>query len=199
MKAKEESYGGNVIRVRLRRMKQDIPLIIIFRALNFISDKSIVELVVYNIGNENNNSLMELLKASIEEAKPIQTQKIALEYISKYITGLQSIKHKTNKCKLKYTFDVLCTELFPHVGSSPIKKAYFLGYMVNKLLQCHLGIISYDDRDSFLNKRIETSGELMAELFRTYFGKFVKELKLICEKDMLAGRISELPQNLSKN
>jgi DNA-directed RNA polymerase II subunit RPB2 len=83
MKAKEESYGGNVIRVRLRRMKQDIPLIIIFRALNFISDKSIVELVVYNIGNENNNSLMELLKASIEEAKPIQTQKIALEYISK--------------------------------------------------------------------------------------------------------------------
>ena len=51
MKAKEESYGGNVIRVRLRRMKQDIPLIIIFRALNFISDKSIVELVVYNIGN----------------------------------------------------------------------------------------------------------------------------------------------------
>jgi len=198
MKAKEESYGGNVIRVRLRRMKQDIPLIIIFRALNFISDKSIVELVVYNIGNENNNSLMELLKASIDEAKPIQTQKIALEYISKYITGLQTIKHKTNKCKLKYTFDVLCTELFPHVGSSPIKKAYFLGYMVNKLLQCHLGIISYDDRDSFLNKRIETSGELMAELFRTYFGKFVKELKQTCEKDMLAGRISELPQNLSK-
>lgn len=198
MKAKEESYGGNVVRVRLRRMKQDIPLIIIFRALNFISDKSIVELVVYNIGNENNNSLMDLLKASIEEAKPIQTQKIALEYISKYITGIQSVKYKTNKCKLKYTFDVLCNELFPHVGTSPIKKAYFLGYMVNKLLQCHLGIMSYDDRDSFLNKRVETSGELMAELFRAYFGKFVKELKTVCEKDMLAGRISELPQNLSK-
>ena len=198
MKAKEESYGGNVIRVRLRRMKQDIPLIIIFRALNFISDKSIVELVVYNISNENNSSLMELLKASIEEAKPIQTQKIALEYISKYITGIQSVKYKTNKCKLKYTFDVLCTELFPHIGSSPIKKGYFLGYMVNKLLQCHLGIMSYDDRDSFLNKRVETSGELMAELFRAYFGKFVKELKTVCEKDMLAGRISELPQNLSK-
>jgi len=198
MKAKEESYGGNVIRVRLRRMKQDIPLIIIFRALNFISDKSIVELVVYNIGNENNNSLMDLLKASIEEAKPIQTQKIALEYISKYITGIQSVKYKTNKCKLKYTFDVLCNELFPHVGTSPIKKAYFLGYMVNKLLQCHLGIMSYDDRDSFLNKRVETSGELMAELFRAYFGKFVKELKTVCEKDMLAGRISELPQNLNK-
>jgi DNA-directed RNA polymerase II subunit RPB2 len=203
MKSKEETYGGNVIRVRLRRMKQDIPLIIIFRALNFISDKSIVELIVYNTSNENNTAIMELLKASIEEAKPIQSQKIALEYISKYITGtgiggIQTMKYKNNKCKLKYTFDILCTELFPHVGESPIKKAYFLGYMVNKLLKCHLGIIKYDDRDSFLNKRVETSGELMAELFRINFSKFVKELKTICDKDMLAGRISELPQNLSK-
>ena len=198
MKAKEESYGGNVIRVRLRRMKQDIPLIIIFRALNFISDKSIVELIVYNISNENNNALMDLLKASIEEAKPIQTQKIALEYISKYINSMQTIKYKTNKCKLKYTFEVLCSELFPHVGESPIKKAYFLGYMVNRLLKCHLGMMDYDDRDSFLNKRVETSGELMAQLFRAYFGKFAKELKTTCDKDMLAGRYSELPQNLSK-
>ena len=198
MKAKEESYGGNVIRVRIKRMKQDIPLVIIFRALNFISDKSIVELIVYNISNESNNAMMELLKASIEEAKPIQTQKIALEYISKYITGIQSTKYKTNKCKLKYTFEVLCNELFPHVGESPIKKAFFLGYMVNKLLKCNLGIMKYDDRDSFLNKRVESSGELMAQLFRVYFSKFVKELKTICDKDMLAGRLSELPQNLSK-
>jgi DNA-directed RNA polymerase II subunit RPB2 len=198
MKAKEESYGGNVIRIRLKRMKQDIPLVIIFRALNFISDKSIIELVVYNIDVESNLPIMELLKASIEEAKPIQTQKIALEYISKYITGIQTLKYKNNKCKLKYTFDILCQELFPHVGESPIKKAYFLGYMVNKLLKCHLDIIKYDDRDSFLNKRVETSGELMAELFRINFNKFIKELKMICEKDMMAGRMSEIPQNLSK-
>jgi DNA-directed RNA polymerase II subunit RPB2 len=198
MKGLDESSGGNVIRVRLKRMKQDIPLLIVFRALNFISDKSIVELIVYNISNESNIPLMELLKASIEEAKPIQSQKIALEYISKYINGINTVKYKTNKCKLKYAFDVLCNELFPHVGDSPIKKAYFLGYMVNKLLKCSLGITKYDDRDSFLNKRVESSGELMAQLFRAYFGKFIKELKGICDKDMLAGRIAELPLNLSK-
>ena len=198
MKAKEESYGGNVIRIRLKRMKQDIPIVIIFRALNFISDKSIIDMIVYNSESEHNIALMELLKASIEEAKPIQSQKIALEYISKYITGIQTSKYKTNKCKLKYTFDVLCTELFPHVGPSPIKKAYFLGYMINKLLQCNIGTIKYDDRDSFLNKRVETSGDLMAQLFRAYFGKFIKELKTICDKDMLAGRFSELSQNLNK-
>ena len=198
MKAKEESFGGNALRVRLRRMKQDIPLVIIFRALNYISDKSIVELIVYDIHNEKNNKLMELLKASIEEAKQIQTQKIALEYISKYIIGLQAQKYQTNKQKLTYVFDVLCSELFPHIGSSPIKKAYFLGYMVNKLLKCHLGMINYDDRDSFLNKRVETSGELMEKLFRINFLKFVKELKGVCDKDMMAGRFGELALNLSK-
>jgi DNA-directed RNA polymerase II subunit RPB2 len=198
MKAKEESYGGNVLRVRLRRMKQDIPLVIIFRALNFISDKSIAELVVYNTDKESIKPMLEMLKASIEEARPITSQKIALEYISKYISGIQSTKYKTNKCKLKYTFETLCTELFPHIGDSPIKKGYFLGYMVNKLLKTNLGLLEYDDRDSFLNKRVETSGELMAQLFRTYFGQFVKDLKTTCDKDMLAGRLNELPENLGK-
>ncbi len=198
MKAKEESYGGNVLRVRLRRMKQDIPLVIIFRALNFISDKSIAELVVYNTEKESIQPILEMLKASIEEARPITSQKIALEYISKYISGIQSAKYKTNKCKLKYTFETLCAELFPHIGDSPIKKGYFLGYMVNKLLKTNLGLMEYDDRDSFLNKRVETSGELMAQLFRTYFGQFVKDLKTICDKDMLAGRLNELPENLGK-
>jgi DNA-directed RNA polymerase II subunit RPB2 len=198
MKAKEESYGGNVLRVRLRRMKQDIPLVIIFRALNFISDKSISELVVYNTEKKSILPMLEMLKASIEEARPITSQKIALEYISKYISGIQSAKYKTNKCKLKYTFETLCNELFPHIGDSPIKKGYFLGYMVNKLLKTNLGLLEYDDRDSFLNKRVETSGELMAQLFRTYFGQFVKDLKTICDKDMLAGRLNELPENLGK-
>ena len=198
MKMKKDNQSGNVIRVRLKRFKQDIPLIVIFRALNYISDKSIVESVVYNIAAESSIDMMELLKASIDEAKQINTQKLALEYISKYISGIQATKYKTNKCKLKYSFEVLISELFPHVGESPIKKAFFLGYMVSKMLLSHLGRVDYDDRDSFLNKRVETSGELMAQLFRAYFGKFVKELKTTCEKDMIAGRLYELPQNLSK-
>ena len=198
MKMKKDNQSGNLIRVRLKRFKQDIPLIVIFRALNYISDKSIVELVVYNIATESSVDIMELLKASIDESKQINTQKLALEYISKYISGIQSTKYKSNKCKLKYSFEVLINELFPHVGKSPIKKAFFLGYMVSKMLLSHLGRVDYDDRDSFLNKRVETSGELMGQLFRAYFGKFVKELKATCEKDMIAGRLYELPQNLSK-
>ena len=37
-------------------------------------------------------------------------------------------------------------------------KAYYLGKMINKLLSCYLNRISPDDRDSFVNKRIDTTG-----------------------------------------
>ena len=198
MKAREESSGGYALRVRFKRIKQDIPLCILFRALNIIPDKEIVEYIVYDTDNEYNNKIIDLLKASIDESKPIKSQKLALEYISKFVSGIQNIKYKTNKCRLKYTYDIIITELFPHVGESPIKKAYFLGYMINKMLKCHLGLIDYDDRDSLLNKRIETSGDLMAQLFRGYFSKFVKDLKMACDKDMMTGRFAELPTNLNK-
>ena len=196
MKVKKD-YSGNVIRIRMKRFKQDIPIIIIFRALNYISDKSILELIVYNTSSDLNYDMIDLLNASVDEAKDINNQKLALEYISKYLNGIQINKYKTNKCRLKYTFETLISDLFPHVGTSPIKKAMFLGHMVNKMLRSNLKN-EYDDRDSFLNKRVETSGELMAQLFRAYFGRFNKELKMECDKDMIAGRMSELPQNLTK-
>ena len=197
MKMKKDNLNDNVIRVRMKRFKQDIPLIIIFRALNYLSDKSITEMIVYNTSSDLSYEMIDLLNASIDESKQINSQKLALEYISKYLNGLQINKYKTSKCRLKYTFEVLVSDLFPHVGNSPIKKGMFLGHMVHKMLRSHLKK-EYDDRDSFLNKRVETSGELMAQLFRAYFGRFNKELKMECDKDMLAGRMSELPQNLTK-
>ena len=204
MRAKEETLGGHVLRFRVKKLRQDLPLVIIFRALGYESDREITELVAYDIENDANAAIIDLFKASIEESKPIQTQEEALEYVSKYIMGLPVSKFKDNKCKLRYTFEILCNELFPNVGLNPIKKAYYLGYMVNKMFKCHLGILPYDDRDSYMNKRIDTSGELMAQLFRDYFGRFFKDLKSACEKEMLqtegktgANGIMELSKNLA--
>lgn len=193
MKAKEETLGGHLLRFRVKKLKTDIPLVIVFRALGFESDRQITELIAYDINNEANQPIIDLFKASIEESKRIQTQKEALEYISKHIMGIPALKVNL---KLRYTFEILCNELFPNVGMNPIKKAYYLGYMVNKMFKCHLGILPYDDRDSYMNKRIDTSGELMAQLFRDYFGRFFKELKGACDKEMLQGNMTELPKNL---
>ena len=59
---------------------------------------------------------------------------------------------------MKYAKDLLQKELLPHVGISEFcetKKAYFLGYMVNRILQAGLGRRGEDDRDHYGNKRMD--------------------------------------------
>ena len=63
-------------------------------------------------------------------------------------------------------------ELLPHVGVDDrceTKKAYYLGYMVHRLLMCALGRRSEDDRDHYGNKRLDLAGPLLATLFRQLF------------------------------
>ena len=79
--------------------------------------------------------MVEMLRASVEEAAPIQTKKIALEYISKYTTVYQYYKTSdSDEDKLTYTYNNIMKNLFIHVGTSEKKKAYYLGLMTNKLL-----------------------------------------------------------------
>eukprot|EP00798_Chlamydomonas_sp_ICE-L_P012878 gene12878-biopygen12818 len=72
---------------------------------------------------------------------------------------------------------ILTKDVLPHVGTCFNRKALYLGYMVNKLLRCSMGLLSQDDRDSYVNKRLDTPGVLLANLFRQYYCKMVKELR----------------------
>jgi DNA-directed RNA polymerase II subunit RPB2 len=57
------------------------------------------------------------------------------------------------------------------------QKIYFLGYMANKLLLASFEIIKQDDRDSYLNKRVDLTGTLLNNLYRNYFNKLVKDME----------------------
>lgn len=56
-----------------------------------------------------------------------------------------------------------------------IPKIYYLGLMVKKLISCYLGKIKPDDRDSYINKRVELPGMLIGKLFKDYFKKMILE------------------------
>ena len=186
---------SNVLKIKIKRMKQDLPLVVVFRALGVISDKEIIEKIVQDFDNPFSIKVLEMLKPSLEESNMINKQVTALEYLSKNLSGVSATKG-SEEVKLKYTYDLLIRELLPHLGDSPVKKAYFMGHMVKRLFESYFGIKKYDDRDSFLNKRVETSGELMAQLFRSLFTKFVKDLKMGLQKD--SSRIDKLGESLSK-
>ena len=43
-------------------------------------------------------------------------------------------------------------------------KSYYICYMLNKLLNCYLGRTPVDDRDSFINKRIDMPGDIILDI-----------------------------------
>lgn len=47
-----------------------------------------------------------------------------------------------------------------------VEKAYFIGYMVHRLISAALGRSSEDDRDHYGKKRVDLSGALLTGLFR---------------------------------
>jgi DNA-directed RNA polymerase II subunit RPB2 len=80
-----------------------------------------------------------------------------------------------NKRRMDFVSDILANDLFPHCRTEK-QKVYFLGYAVLKLIRVSLGQLPQDDRDSYLNKRIDTTGVLLNNLFRNYFHKVVKDM-----------------------
>lgn len=74
-----------------------------------------------------------------------------------------------------YFKKILYSEIVPHVGTSPLKKVYFLAIMLDKLI-CAINDPSseQDDRDNMENKRIDGSGELLGELIRGVVSKHIK-------------------------
>lgn len=64
---------GQTIKATIPYIRQDIPIIVIFRALGFVADREILELIVYDF---NNKDMMEMLRPSLEEAFVIQDQNV---------------------------------------------------------------------------------------------------------------------------
>jgi len=169
---------GNPIFVQIPRVKQPIPLFIVFRALGIISDKEICEKVLLDITNNENKKLLHALQGSIIDANKHLSKEECIKYITGYAmyTPINMDRETGAKKKLEFTMDILNNDLFPHCQNIT-QKIYFLGYMTNKLLQANFEMIKQDDRDSFLNKRIDLTGTLLNNLFRNYFNKLVKDME----------------------
>tara|TARA_B100001063_G_scaffold247173_1_gene290949 strand:- start:1607 stop:5191 length:3585 start_codon:yes stop_codon:yes gene_type:complete len=175
--ASKNSGFGHPIYIQIPRIKQHIPIFILFRALGIISDKKICEIILLNIEDKKNKKLLFGLKASIIEANSFTTKEEALAYIINYAmyTPINMDKETGQAKKKEFTENVLNNDLFPHCNTSK-QKIYFLGYMICELLKTSIGLREADDRDSYSNKRIDLAGVLLNNLFRNYFNKLVKDM-----------------------
>ena len=169
---------GNAIYLQIPRIKIPIPLFIIFRAFNIISDKEICELIMLNIANENMKKMLFALKASIIDANKYMTKESAIKFIVNNViyTPMNMDKETGSKKKYDFAMEVLSNDIFPHCKTET-QKIYMLGYMTNMLLQTSFGWLQESDRDSYMNKRVDLTGPLLNNLLRNYFNKLVKDMK----------------------
>jgi DNA-directed RNA polymerase II subunit RPB2 len=71
----------SVIRCSLPYIKEDIPLVLVFRALGFTTDKEILEMMCHDLSDK---PMIELLKASFDEVgSEKNSSDFALDFISK--------------------------------------------------------------------------------------------------------------------
>lgn len=174
----------NVLRVTLPYIKEDIPIVVVFRALGSISDQEILKHVVYDI---NDTELLEAMLSSLEEGHVVQDREVALDFIGKRGTTPAINRDK----RIKYAEDILQKEFLPHVSQDyghETDKSFFLGYMVHKLLRTALGRQDPDDRDHFGKKRLDLAGVLLGNLFRPLVQRLTKDLFRYVQKQVESGR-----------
>jgi DNA-directed RNA polymerase II subunit RPB2 len=178
MVASKNNGFGYGLYITIPRIKQPIELYVLFRALGVISDKKITQYILLNIDDPKNEELADCLQASIIDANKYLTQEEAMRHIVAHIAYTPINMDRETGARKKYEFaqEVLNTDLLPHCTTLP-QKLYLLGYMANKLLKTSLGWLPANDRDSYLNKRIELTGTLLNNLFRNYYNKLVKEMQ----------------------
>jgi DNA-directed RNA polymerase II subunit RPB2 len=179
---------GCPIYLQLPRVKQPLPLFIVFRALGVLSDKDICEHILLNIHDEKNKELLKGLQASIIESNTCMTKDDAIKYITTHVmfTPINMDKETGIRKKYEFTMDILANDLFPHCTTVE-QKIYFLGYTANMLLKTSFDLMKQDDRDSYLNKRIDLTGALLNNLFRNYFNKLVKDMEKQVIKEINTG------------
>ena len=175
--SKNNGFGFPIC-IQIPRVKQPIPLFILFRALGIISDKEICEYILLNIELNKYEQMLNNLQASIIEANKYMTYEDAIKYITSHVsfTPINMDKETGALKKRQFTLDVLQNDLFPHCQTLQ-QKLYFLGYTANKLMQASFEWIKADDRDAYFNKRIDLTGTSLNNLFRNYFNKLVKDME----------------------
>ena len=92
--------------------------------------------------------------------------------------------------------DCILKEHLNHLGDDPIKKCYFAGLMINKLIKCVLGLTPCDDRDSLVNKRVDTPGYLLGNLTNQCFQRIIKDIKSMVTKEVNTGLCSINKKNV---
>ncbi|NMA44190.1 MAG: DNA-directed RNA polymerase subunit B'' [Candidatus Diapherotrites archaeon] len=151
----------------------------LFKALGLKTKKEVFE--AFNDEKEIQNDLL----LNWEECD-VSNEQEALDKIGKYVAPGQVIDYRLRRAR-----EVIDGFLLPHIGQDEparLAKAYYLAMMATKAIERHYKLRGKDDKDNYVNKRLELSGKLMEHLFRYSFKYFVKDLRFQIDRTVTRRR-----------
>lgn len=139
-------------------VKQDIPLIILLRALGMTDNQEICTVI---------DCTMASLRPSLHVAEMCPSEETSQLYIAKFMNqqdaSIANVKH------------MLIRDLLPHCSSDLFRKAVFVCHMVRNMFLVKQGKREPDDRDNYAMKRIDFTGSLLGSLFKTLFKRMMTD------------------------
>lgn len=178
---------NNIITIRVPIINE-VNILVVIRALGIEADKDIINYIVYD---DNDHDMIDLLRTSLDDCRDdkgqkIQTQDEAIEYLTTKMRVIKKYsetdKNLRQQQKILHLKSLLEAGFIPHINNNMLSKAIYLCYMINRLLKCVLDRIPKDDRDSYVNKRIDLPGNLIEELFRQHYRKMMNECSKFFKK-----------------
>jgi DNA-directed RNA polymerase II subunit RPB2 len=159
------------------RFKEDLPLMVMFRAFGVDSDEEIANIICPS------GEYVDILGASFKECADVKVynREDAINYLVHHLQY-----GTTSEDKHAYVRSLLETEYLPHVKFGGDKstqdvidtrKILLTAWLVRRLLLAFEGVINIDDRDAYPNKRVVTPGSLLTHLFRQLFQKVCKDIR----------------------
>ena len=182
--------------------KEEVPVFIVMRALGLDTDKDLLNYTTYtDLDKDMFNHLRIYIESSKEHPIPnklnskILNKKDAIDWLitkiryPKKYSSTESVSHKQIEMHLE---DLLTNMFMPHMEKNLKNKAFYLGYMINRLMRVHTKRLDLDDRDSVINKRVDLPGVLLDELFRQYYKKMLNECSKYFKRRLNADTNTEI-------
>ncbi len=129
-----------------------------------------------NITEQREQEVLEMSVNYFTQDNAVRYISDLISYIPRGVGGDPSPKINIKVRRYNFVSDIIKGDLFPHCDGI-VKKKYYLGYMTNQLLQAYFGWIPSTDRDAYGNKRINSAGVSLNNLFRNNLNKLVRDME----------------------
>ena len=182
--------GGTLpsITVSVPFIYYNIPVPHIFRILGVEDPKEMRRYILLSSDPSQSHPYDYYIRSILKDEKTEFSREDLMNFI-----GQKGIHEVTRERRIRSIENIFYNEFLPHVGlgrdqDTMRNKTIYFGYVIYRMLRVYHGDEKPDDRDDYINKRLETVHMLCALQFRQLLRNFQKTFRISIHKAIENGK-----------